>query len=258
MKIGAKIGPTEDNWGTLQKLAKSMDFIEAYYTKERTELSRLLSLDTRWVVHGPHSGHGFNTVDGSNMKFFEDSIVLAYELGAKYVILHPGHYREGNRKVLFNRMIENMKKLKSLCKKNKVGILIENIIPFLHMGPDIPIISEKDEGFGFAPEEVKKILKELRCEFVLDFSHAYISSLHLNVDYKEFIGEFMKLRPVMFHICDGNLGKKKDMHLPLGKGNYDLPFFISVIDRDVTLEIKPPTLENFAESKKYIERILKA
>lgn len=114
------------------------------------------------------------------------------------------------------------------------------------------------ENFGYFPREMEIILKRTNCEFLLDFPHVCITALDLGHDYRELVESFMKLNPKMFHISDGFSNKTKDFHLPLGKGNYDLPYFISRIkDHDVTMEIKPPTLQNIVESKIFIEKILK-
>lgn len=258
MRIGSKISLLPENWRTVKQLSHATDFIEVYYTKERIELKKLLSLNTRWVVHGPHAAHGFNVATGSNMEFFKESVVFANKIGAKYVIIHPGHCKKGKKEAVFDAMIDNMKQLKTFSKQHDIKLLIENTIPFVYMGMKILPFFKGMEFIGSVPKEMKKILRRVKGEFVLDFAHSCITSVNLNIGYKKIIKDFMKLKPRMFHISDGIMNKKRDMHLPLGRGNYDIPFLISNIkNHDVTMEIKPSTLENFIDSRNYIEKILK-
>jgi len=257
MKIGAKTSLSRDRWSIVKKLAQTMDFIEVYFTEERIELSKLLSLKTRWVIHGPHQSHDVNLSDGSNIKFFKESIVFTHDVGAKYVITHPGHYEIGNRETAFENTVNNINLLKKFSKKYKIKLLIENMIPSISMGLEVNPNFVRMEYIGYTPSEMKEILKRTKCKFILDFAHAYLSSLHIGGNYKEIIKEFMKFKPVMFHLSDGFLNEKADKHIPLGKGNYDLPFFISLIkNHDVTLEINPVTVKNFIDSKNYIKKVL--
>ncbi len=264
MKLGAKISLGKDKWDLLNKLTNEMDFIEVYYTEDRIYLTNLLSLDTRWVVHGPHLSHGVNFAKDdpaeSNIELFKKGIVLAHELGAEHVITHAGYYNpKDNKDRIGEIVIENILQLKKFAKQHNVKLFLENSMfklatkLELHNAENIPNLL----GFFSAPDEIEYILKKVRCEFLLDFSHAYITSINKGKDYKKFIGQLMEFKPAMFHLCDGKKNDPTDRHLPLGKGNYDLPFFLSLIgDHDVTLEVTP-TLEGFLDSKKYIQKVLK-
>lgn len=250
MKIGAKTSLQPERWETVKKMAELSDFIEVYYTKDKIELPKLLSLDTRWVVHAPHEGHGVNLADGSNINFFEESIIFAHRLGAKYIIIHSGYcnLNETAREKFIETSINNINRLKQFSKNYNIELLIENLI-LNYIGVSF---------IGSLPDEIKRILKETKCDFILDFSHVCLTSLNVNRDYKEIIQEFMKFKPVMFHISDGISNKLDDKHLSLGRGNFDLPFFISLIkDQDVTLEILPSTVETFISSKNYIAKVLR-
>lgn len=259
MRIGAKTNLLKESWKTVKHLPNVTDYIEVYYTKKTVELKKLLSLETDWLMHGPHLSRGFDISSNSRIKAFKDSVVFAHQLGAEYAILHPGIYKIGRRMVVLEKMIENINQLKDFCKGYDIKIVIENLFPSRSLtGIPGKIFSLMFENFGYFPREMEIILKRTNCEFLLDFPHVCITALDLGHDYRELIERFMKLKPKIFHISDGFPNKTKDHHLPLGKGNYDLPFFISKIkNHDVTMEIKPPTLENITESVKYIESILK-
>ena len=260
LRIGAKTNLWEETWKIVKQLPKITDYIEVYYTKETVELKKLRSLKTDWLMHGPHLSHVFNIADNRGIKTFQESVILAHQLGAEYVILHPGVFRIGKRMVVLDKMIENINQLKDFCGGYDIKIVVENLFPARSLsGVPAKIYSLFYENFGFLPKEMGIILKRTNCEFLLDFPHACITALTLGHDQRELIESLMKLKPKMFHISDGISDKSKDLHLPLGKGNYDLPYFISRIgEHDVTMEIKPLTLQNIVESKIYIKRVLKS
>jgi endonuclease IV len=141
-------------------------------------------------------------------------------------------------------------------KPNHVNLVkeLEKMFDFIEVYYK-PISVESLEGSGATPEESTELVKKSNCGFVLDFAHAYHASVAYQIDYKEFVSDFMKLNPVMFHLYDGIAGQEYDTHLPLGKGNLDIPFFLSLIDdKDVTLEISPPTLENYIDALRYLKK----
>jgi len=74
----------------------------------------------------------------------------------------------------------------------------------------------------------------------MDLNHAAKAAVSLKIPYKEFIKQFLKLRPEMFYISDGKQNTEKDEHLAVGEGDYDFEFFIKCIkenpSRFVTLE----------------------
>jgi sugar phosphate isomerase/epimerase len=115
---------------------------------------------------------------------------------------------------------------------------------------------EPDYYFVHSPEDVKVATKKLGVDFLLDFSHAAITAKGFGKDYKKFILELSSLNPAMFHICDNKFDSPFDMHLPLGRGDYDIKFFASLVgDNDMTLEVSSghmdgrlPTLSDFTES----------
>ncbi len=265
MNIGAKTALLDERWDLIKELSETMDFIEVYYTEHTIETSRLSSLDTRWVVHGPHIGHGVNLAkespEESKIELFENNIIFAHDIGAGHIITHAGYCNsQDDREIILENMINNIKLLKKFSKQYKITLLIENSIfnyPFnetaIAANVNPPVI-----GFFSSYKEIDYILKKVKCDFLLDFAHAYVTSLNKGEDYKKFINGLMKFKPTMFHLCDGIVNDLIDRHMPLGKGNYDLQFFLSLIkNKDVTLEISPVTLENFLDSKKYIQDYLK-
>lgn len=261
MKIGAKTSVHPERWEMIKELVRIVDFIEVYYTDERISLAELKKLETRWVVHGPHIAHGvdFTKLTKEGKDVFKKSIVLANDLEAKYVIVHPGSFEEGKKGNMFGEMIRNILLVKDFASDNGVSLIIENLYYFDTWPVELGISTKPYHWFGHTPEEIKKITKATRTDFLMDFAHAFLTSKSLGIDYKKIMNEFAALKSQMFHICDGTLASDKDEHLPLGKGEYDLPFFASLIgNKDVTLEVasgKYPTLEDFVESVNYLNKL---
>lgn len=263
MKIGGKTSLVPEKKEMIQGLTEIVDFIEIYFGRKRMLLEEIKSFDTRWVVHGPHVSQGVNFSKPTNegTEIFKESIVLARDLGAKYVVTHPGFFKiNDDKEKMLEAMTENFLEMKDFAGENSVQLLIENLMTedfyFVVNGSDkIP-----DYYFVSTPEEMKIMTKKLNVGFVLDFSHAFMSSRYHNLDYKKFMKDFVSLDPVMFHMNDSKLENKIELHLPLGQGNYDIKFFASLIgDKDVTLEVSstsgPPVINDFISSIDYLKSI---
>jgi len=110
---------------------------------------------------------------------------------------------------------------------------------------------------GFTPEQIKELTGN-RFGFCLDLNHAIKAAVSLKKDYKKYIKEFLKLKPAMFHISDGNLDQEKDEHLDIGKGEYDFKFLINCVKEN---ESKYLTLEtpkdNLNSCKQDLENLKK-
>ena len=90
-------------------------------------------------------------------------------------------------------------------------------------------------------------------------NHAIKAAVSLGRAYKEFIEEFLKSKPNMFHISDGKLDNEKDEHLHIGEGDYNFEFLMGCVKRnkskDVTLETPRTKLNSFEEDLKNLERL---
>jgi sugar phosphate isomerase/epimerase len=247
MKLGAKIHLGKDSLEIVKKLVKFYDFIEVYYIKHHLFDSTINKLFNHWVVHCPHHEDEINLALNKGINHVKSSIIFAGNIKAKYAIIHVGFLdiKQNKDKNLFiKNAIKVIKNLNIFAKKHKVKLLVENV----------PVRAIAHNEIGSNLEEMKIILKETGCGFCLDFSHAYHASVSYKIDYKKFIKDMYKLKPTMFHLYDGISGQEVDSHLPLGKGNLDIPFFLKFIKNEfVTLEISPATLENYLDGIKYLK-----
>ncbi len=197
-----------------------------------SDISLFSKVKLPYIVHIPHEDFGLNLADKEkeefSLKIINQSIKWADKLSAKYLILHTGF---GEIKTAQN----------FLKKINDKRILIENE----------PKVGTNDEKMiGYAPKQVKSLAGN-KFGFCLDFGHAIKAALSQGIDYKQYIKQFLRLNPKVFHISDGMLKTGKDEHLNIGEGEYDFKFLLSCIKNNgsklVTLETPRNNLNSFKE-----------
>jgi deoxyribonuclease-4 len=236
IKIGLKLWSTNSN-----VLNEAKELIERglfQYIElmpiPKTEILPFLDqlYDIPYIIHITTEKHGVNIADKNkeeyNLKTIDNCITWADKLNAKYLVLHPGF-----------GLIDNV--IKFLEKMDDKRILIENM-------PKVGLNNEK--MIGCTPEQIKGLMDN-KFGLCLDLNHAIKAAVSLKRLYKEFVQEFLKLKPKMFHISDGKLNNEKDEHLNIGEGDYDFEFLMSCVKINiltyVTLEtprLNQETLED--------------
>jgi sugar phosphate isomerase/epimerase len=264
MRIGAKTSVQPQRRGMIERLVEDgiADFIEVYVTKDRMPSAELKKICDSWVVHGPHVGHGvrFPDLTESAAETFKDSIRLASDLGARYVITHIGGMHPGSdMESGYSKAVENILMMKDFAKDFGVELLMENLIYKENYVVEIGLEKTHDWNFCSKPDDVRRLLKDVKCGLLMDFAHAIVTSHNMGADHRDVLKEILDLEPVMFHVCDGRFGVEKDGHMNLGRGDYDIKSFFGMIgDSDVTLEIasdRIPVFEDFKESVDYLRSI---
>jgi len=241
IKFGLKLWSTD--YGLIEEAEELIkenvfDYIELMVVSD-TDISPFEKIKVPYIVHISHEDLGLNIADNKkeefNIKMINQAIEWADKLSAKYLILHPGF---GEIKIAKD----------FLAKINDGRILIENM----------PKKGANDEKMlGFTPEQIKELTRN-KFGLCLDLNHAIKAAISLKKDYKKYIKEFLKLKPLMFHISDGNLEEEKDEHLNIGGGEYDFKFLINCIKEN---ESKYLTLEtpkdNLNSCKQDLENLKK-
>ena len=160
------------------------------------------------VIHAPFFIHGVNLSDpdllNSNLQKLSDAQKFADDLKSDVIILHPGI---GEDEIFLDENIRQMKML------NDSRIAVENL-------PYIPRHGHKT--FGSTPQQIEKIMKEVGCNFCFDISHAICAANFLRSDVYNILKEFNNLKPIIYHLSDGDSAATIDYHLHFGLGNYDL------------------------------------
>lgn len=229
MRLGAKL-----SFDAADKFSNpaGFDYFELYINPEKNREKRPWE---KWdVVHVEKK----DLVKPEGVACGKYAIDLAAKLGSKYVIIHSGVFHKKETKTL----AENLKSLVDYAKQQKTELLLENLFHF------------NNEHYASAPEEMAHLIKETGCGFVLDFEHAVRFAHGANRTLYNVLHELMKLKPAMYHLCDGFKTCENRSHLTLGKGDFDIEHFLKIIgDGMCTLEIDPPTLTNFIKSRDYIK-----
>ena len=111
---------------------------------------------------------------------------------------------------------------------------------------------------GYTPEQIKELM-EKRFGLCLDSNHAIKAAVSLRRPYREFIEEFLVLKPKTFHISDGKLNSEKDDHLNIGEGDYDFEFLMGCVkdakSKYVTLETPRIKSNSFEEDLRNLEKL---
>ena len=186
-----------------------------------TEVTPFLDVDLPYVIHITTERHGVIIADKKKEEFnrsiINNCIEWADKLNAKYIILHPGFGLIDNA-IEFLETIEDRR------------IVIENM-------PKVGLNGES--MIGYTPEQIENLRGD-KFGLCLDLNHAIKAAVSLKRPYKEFIEQFIELKPKLFHISDGKMNNEKDKHLNIGEGDYDFEFLMTCVkeakSKYVTLE----------------------
>lgn len=195
-------------------------YIELFVVPD-TNISPFM-LDVPCIIHIPH--HKFEVNIGEvdkqeiSLKLINESIKWADKLNARYLILHAGSGLMQDAEELLHEISDNR-------------LLIENM-------PKVGLNNER--MIGYSPGQIEELIHDRDMGFCLDFGHAIKAAISLKIRYKEILDDFLKLKPELFHICDGDLENEKDSHLNIGAGSFDMQYIKEIIENNhsklITLE----------------------
>lgn len=199
---------------------KVFDYIELMVIPD-SEIKPFL-IDVPYIIHIPHEKFGVNIGDLAakklTLKMINESIAWADRLNAKHLILHAGHGSMQHATDLLRKLSDSR-------------LLIENM----------PKVGLDGEGMiGYSPAQIEELIRDSDMGLCLDFGHAVKAAVSLGIDYKEYMEEFMGIKPRVFHVSDGMLSGERDEHLGIREGEYDLVFLMECVEENrlalVTLE----------------------
>ena len=181
------------------------DYIELYVVPDTLEdLPKWKELKIPFIIHCPHFAHGFNLAKRekaeSNKRIFVQVQKYADELNAPYIVVHGGIDGDIRETAIQMTML------------NEPRALIEN-------KPYKAPLGNRNLCRGYNKEEIKKIMKEIGCGFCLDIGHAICTANSLNQEPYRFLKDFNSLKPVMYHLSDGEITSDIDKHLHFGDGS---------------------------------------
>jgi sugar phosphate isomerase/epimerase len=187
------------------------------------------------VIHAPHSAAGLNfslkEMESANKGLARESLRFADALKSDKVIFHSGTRGTIDETIRQMRLVHDSR------------MIIENK-PFRGL--------DGSDCVGSTPAEIKKAMEALGIRFCLDFGHAIAASISFGQPWKKLVSQFMELKPVMFHLTDGDMSSELDHHDQYGMGSFPLSEIIKFLPSGalVTNEAKR---ENMDSVKEYIE-----
>ncbi len=231
-KIGLKVWSTNISYiipaAELYK-KKLFNYIELYVVPSSIKeyLKWWRSVEFPFFLHAPHSYSGFNLslrdLESQNRLLLKEIDSFRIALNPKQVIFHTG---------IKGSIDETVRQIKLF--KNEFPKLFD--IAILENKPKLGINNEL--CICASPDEMKIILLKTGLGFCLDMGHAIYYSAWAETGWEKVINLFMKLGPNVFHLSDGDINSKIDLHLNFGKGNFDLCRIIQMIPSDAYLSIE--------------------
>ncbi|MBS3078876.1 hypothetical protein J4218_02030 [Candidatus Pacearchaeota archaeon] len=216
MKIGVK---TFSNEQVLEHFKDKVDFFEIMAV-EKNDYDFLKKFKLPIVIHAQHSRFNIDYADKLkkeiNLKSINFAIDLANKTKSNKIIVHPGSSQ--NKTCSKEQAIDFLKNI------DDKRILIENLIPL-------------EDSIGLTPLDIKEFLDKTNKKFCLDINHAIETATSLKQDYIQVIKEFLKLKPIHYHL-GGQIIKESKTHLSLEDSDFDIKEIISLLPKnaEITLE----------------------
>lgn len=256
LKIGLKIWSTNQNYLSSIKALKGggmIDYIELFVAPDSTEdhIRIWEDLNVPFLLHAPHSYAGLNFSDEEceqkNRLLIDKVKLFMLSLRAKKIIFHPGingAVEETIRQInMFNNEFPDVFDKTVIENKPKIGL-------------------GNEECLGASSEELSRIMKETGCGLCFDIGHAICYASWARQPWEAVMGQFLKLKPEVFHLSDGDMDAVTDDHRHFGEGNYDLHRILSKVPDGSYLSIEThkdskENLDDFVRDVNYLRNCLK-
>ena len=227
------------------------DFLELYIPKS-TRIEEAGSwewYDGPLILHGPHGADGFNfaaaDLRDSNRAVLRLLDSLRKAMQPSRLILHPGW--DGPESEFIRQIAWFRETLPALY-----GLLRLENKPLSAPGGRTCL--------GASPQDMARLLMVSGAGFCLDFRHAAAYAADVGRDWLDAADEFLRLRPDLFHIADGNVGERFDSHRHFGEGDIDWRQLVPLVEPEALLTIecrKDPALRlaDFLRDRNYLCRL---
>ncbi|MBU4076344.1 MAG: sugar phosphate isomerase/epimerase [Euryarchaeota archaeon] len=232
-----------------------MDFLDEQKEKELLSKTAYLasSFGTEFTIHAPHIDSkiegikiDFSTNNEKNFTVMEKVVKVAAEIGAGYIVVHPGSLNGGRKSVNLN--ILNLIQICSLAEEYGVILLLENLFD-----------REGGNKIGVLPGEIYRIIEMVDSENLkinLDIGHAFIASNVYGLSIEDYfeLGGFIHQMHLHdnFGVLESEATMFGDRHLPLGQGKINFGEVFKNIrktnTRNLILEVKNSAREDTLKS----------
>lgn len=222
------------------------DYIELYIVpgSYKKYIKTWLKLAIPYIIHAPHSAHGMNIARSdcltNNLKLFAEAQLFANSLKANKIILHPG----------FNGSVKEASRQITILYDKR--IVIENK-PFYSL-----INNWRCCGSTF--KDIKFLLEHNNVGFCLDIGHAICSANQQKIEAISYIKKFINLKPVLYHLSDGDYKGLFDNHFHFDKGTFPLRVIINLLPKNIKISIETPKiyknqLKDFTRDIKFLKNL---
>ncbi len=238
-----------------------VDFLDKQIEEEMLLKTTYLasSFGTQFTIHAPHID---SKVEGIKIDFSENSeknvtvmkrvIKIAVEIGATYIVVHPGNQNGGKR--CLNSNILNLIRLSALAEEYGIVLLLENLFD-----------REGGNKIGVLPGEIFHIIEMVGSEHLkvnLDIGHAFIASNAYGISVEDYfeLGEYMYQMHLHdnFGVLESSATMFGDRHLPLGLGKINFREVFENIRktevRNLVLELKNSTRNETLKSLAHLRK----
>jgi endonuclease IV len=191
-------------------------YIELFVVPESSEqtIAYWKQFHIPFGIHAPHSGAGMNPANpemrSRNAPKILEALRFADALNADYIVFHSGT----------NGKIEES--VRQLRPHMDSRCLVENK----------PYQGFKGDGvlcLGSTPEEIEHLTNKLNIRFCLDFGHAICAARSHKEEPLEYIQRFLKFKPRLYHLTDGDYQSELDSHEHYGQGSFPLRELLSLV-----------------------------
>lgn len=202
------------------------------------------SYDMEYSIHAPFNDLNLASLNPElralAIKYVEDAIKIAVDLGITLVSLHPGHLSPSGVYELDKVHKANLKSIREIAKfasKYSITLALENM-PMKHW------------TLGNSTEEILGMIDDTQLGMCFDVGHAFIQN-----EIDGFLGNIDRIYNV--HIHDNN--GRRDEHLVLGEGAIDIQDVIRRLNGGYrgTVIIESNNLPEGVKSRKYLEKLFK-
>ncbi|RLG10677.1 endonuclease IV [Candidatus Pacearchaeota archaeon] len=179
-------------------------FTYSIYIKRKKDAIKIgkkaRELNIELTIHAPY-WINLNSKEKEKIKKSKQRILKCCEIGtwlkAKRIIFHPGYYGRLDKQETYENIKKAILEIQKQAKKQK-------FTPKL-----APETSGKVNVFG-SIEEIKKLVKETKCDFCIDFAH--ILSRYKSYKFKEILKKFKRYRKWHVHFSGIEYNKKGERH----------------------------------------------
>ena len=233
MRYGSTIHPEVDLIEEIERQPEEFDFLEitvGEFTRNIDEIDEekfrdvLETEDYGLLIHLPFGQPVATKIEEFNeaeIDYLKRVIEFSSRVNAEKVVLHPNiRYREDAEDVK-SQFKDQLKKLDSICKVNKLELCVENMPPQINCAAN---------NFKLA-----EILDELNIGMCFDTGHGYASM------GQEEMEEFLeKHSDIISHLHLQDTREGKDLHMPIGSGEIsfdDIAQKVQNFDQTLTMEV---------------------